>query len=118
MQSTISIIGSGTYGEVLYELAIALNYNVIAFYDDDFSKHGSKINGVPVIGAINMNQMPIANNSFIVAIGENNLRVKISNKILELGGKLPSLVHPTAQISPSAQLGMGCIVQANCHCLV
>lgn len=43
MSSDIYIIGAGTYGEVMYELASILNYNVIGFFDDDESKHGKKL---------------------------------------------------------------------------
>lgn len=99
MKQDISIIGSGTYGEVIYELASLLGYHVVAFYDDNKSKHGNYINSVPVIGDIDFNKIDFKNNNFVVAIGDNNTRVEISNAILAKGGKLPSLIHPSTIIS-------------------
>ncbi|NLU36893.1 MAG: acetyltransferase, partial [Clostridiales bacterium] len=45
MNKDIYIVGAGTYGEVMCELAEILEYNIKGFYDEDDSKLGSSIMG-------------------------------------------------------------------------
>ncbi|WP_127019354.1 acetyltransferase [Flagellimonas beolgyonensis] len=113
MKQKISIIGSGTYGEVIYELVTQLDYEVLGFYDDNKSKHGNYINSVPVLGNIDFNKIDVENNNFVVAIGDNAIRSHISKIIVEKGGFLPNLIHPSVIISESATLGQGCVLHAN-----
>ncbi len=54
-QQTCLIIGAGDTGEALLREILRMQvdrYRVIGFLDDDASKHGSYIHGVPVLGAI------------------------------------------------------------------
>lgn len=113
MKKEISIIGSGTYGEVIFELAVLLGYEVSAFYDDNKSKHGEVINSVPIFGAIDLHKIDIDGKNFVVAIGANDVRTKFSKQIIDRGGKLPTLIHPSAIVSSSAKIGKGCILHAN-----
>lgn len=112
MNKYIHILGAGTYGEVLMELAMINGFKVRAFYDDDDLKIGKKINDITVEGKINLSQIDCKNKSFIVAIGDNKLRSDLSEQIIRLGGELPNLIHPKAEISSSVKLGKGCIVHA------
>ena len=50
MCEEIIIIGAGTYGEVMYELAEDCGYTVIGFLDEDDNKIGSEVMGSKVIG--------------------------------------------------------------------
>jgi putative colanic acid biosynthesis UDP-glucose lipid carrier transferase len=52
----IALIGAGTLGQCVVETlnnAKMFGYNPIAFYDDDSSKIGTVISGIPVAGTIN-----------------------------------------------------------------
>lgn len=54
-QQTCLIVGAGDTGEALLREILRMQvdrYRVIGFLDDDTSKHGSYIHGVPVLGAI------------------------------------------------------------------
>lgn len=53
-----------------------------------------------------VNEYPIA----IVAVGNEDIRIKWTLKLLETGFIIPTLVHPTAFLSDSVQLGMGSII--------
>jgi acetyltransferase-like isoleucine patch superfamily enzyme len=46
----------------------------------------------------------------IAAFGDNRLRLAWTEKLLEAGYIVPTVVHPTAIISPSARMGEGCLV--------
>lgn len=112
--SEIYIIGAGTYGVVMKELAEILNYKVIGFLDDDLNKKGSFLDGVEVVGSFSeFNVNDIENVNFIVAIGNNYIRSNLMSKIIKLGGNLPTLIHPRATISPSSKIGKGVYVHAN-----
>ena len=108
----IYIIGAGTYGEAMYELAETCGYKVIGYLDEDDSKLGTDVMGVKVIGKFSeYDADKIKGNNFIVAIGNNKTRCAIMTKINDMGGSTPTLIHPTAKISPTAEIGIGCYIQ-------
>lgn len=45
----IGIYGAGLVGKVLAELLLNKDYNVVVFFDDDQSKIGTRIYGIPVV---------------------------------------------------------------------
>lgn len=116
MNKDIFIVGAGTYGEAMCELAEILGYEVKGFYDEDEKKQGLAIMDHFVLGKFSdLNDEKIAGNNYIVAIGNNSIRSKIMTKINNSGGHTPTLIHPTATISPSAEIGKGVYIQANAH---
>src|SRR5690625_3696109 len=113
MQRDIYIVGAGTYGEVMLEFAELLGYRVKAFYDDKY-KRPHTVMGIKVVDKFsNLNKHEIKGKKFIVAIGDNQVRYDLMNKINLSGGETPSLIHPSAIISSSAQIGKGVYIQAN-----
>ena len=49
MLKEVYIIGAGTYGEAMYELAEILGYRVKGFYDEDDKKIDTMVMGVRVL---------------------------------------------------------------------
>lgn len=112
----VYIIGAGTYGEAMYELALILGFKVKGFYDEDENKVNKLVMGTNVVGKFSdLSNEEIKNKQFIVAIGNNEIRYKIMLKINELESKTPTLIHPSAIISPSAEIGNGVYIQANAY---
>ena len=110
----IYIIGAGTYGEVMYELAEACGYKVKGYYDEDESKIGTLVMDVPVLGKFSkLDDATLSGENFIVAIGNNKIRYDIMTDINNHGGFTPTLIHPSAQISKSAKIGKGVYIQMN-----
>lgn len=106
------IIGAGTYGEVMFELAEACGYKICGVLDDDESKIGCKfMDTVKIDKLSDCEESFFENKDFVVAIGNNEVRFKIMKRILNLGGNTPTLIHPTASISPSATIGQGVYIQ-------
>src|SRR5690625_4049524 len=100
MIKDIYIIGAGTYGEAMYELALIKGYTIKGFYDEDLSKHENRVFGIKVLGRFSdLNPEEIKKKNFIVAIGDNSIRYNLMNKINKHGGNTPTLIHPTAEIS-------------------
>lgn len=108
----IYIIGAGTYGEAMFELAEACGYDVVGFYDEDDSKIGTDVMGVAVLDKFSiLKDSDIIGKNFIVAIGNNKIRHDIMENINIRGGLTPTLIHPTAQISKTAKIGKGVYIQ-------
>jgi sugar O-acyltransferase (sialic acid O-acetyltransferase NeuD family) len=116
MNTDIYIVGAGTYGEAMYELADILGYKILGFYDEDDDKQNKLVMNTKVIGKFsNLKEAEVTGKNFIVAIGNNKIRESIMSRINNLGGITPTLIHPNATISPSSEIGNGVYVQANAY---
>ena len=61
---------------------------------------------IATLGAMVVGEYPEA----VAAFGDNRLRLAWTRRLLDAGYRVPSVVHPTAIVSPSAVLGPGCLV--------
>lgn len=98
------IIGAGGHGKVIRELAESTGvYDAIDFIDD---------NSVTAIGRVDdLEKFRSKYQNALVSIGNNELRAKLYKKIVELGYEIPILIHSTAYISESCQIGRGTVVE-------
>lgn len=104
MRRTLAIIGAGGHGRVVADIARLNGYD-IHFFDDDKS---NKLSSGTVDEALEHRNM-----AFIVAIGDNETRMHITNRISDLGLQLATLIHPRACIASDAAIGPGTVVMAN-----
>jgi UDP-N-acetylbacillosamine N-acetyltransferase len=115
MKKTL-IIGARADGHakvVLEILKAGKQYDVVGFIDDDPSKLSSKIKGLNVIG--NTDELASFKKILdvecaIVAIGNNPLRRKLSEKIIASGLELINAIHPTVYFDPDVEIGKGCYI--------
>jgi len=108
------IIGAGSFAAEVEEMARLLSYDNIAFLDDKYngSKETAKCN--PVIGNISaLSSFKGRYQNAIVAMGNNENRMKFTKELLKFGYNIPILVHPTAFVSPDAELEAGCMVRTH-----
>ncbi|MBP2656561.1 MAG: hypothetical protein H6Q73_4130 [Firmicutes bacterium] len=108
------IVGAGSYGEAMLDLAQNCGYSVEGFYDDDEMKKGTTLFEKPVIGTTEdlfKSNDSLGGTCFAVAIGNNPTRRSILEKIRACGGQTPSLIHPSAEISVYAKIGEGVYIQ-------
>ncbi len=112
MDKNIYIIGAGTYGAAIGELAESCGFSIVGFFDDDLSKVGNLVLGKPVIGSLDCKRDIINGANYVVAIGNNAVRVRKSKEIIDGGGQMPSLIHPKAEISSYSTIGSACIIHA------
>jgi sugar O-acyltransferase (sialic acid O-acetyltransferase NeuD family) len=112
MKREIYIIGAGSYGEAMFELATHCGFEVVGFYDDDIKKINQCVMDVKVKGTIqNLLSHDLKGNNYAVAIGNNSLRTKIMDHIREKGGNTPTLIHESSEISKYAEVGIGVYIQ-------
>ncbi len=97
---SILIIGAGCYGRLVKEIAELNGYTKVDFIDD---------NKTVAIGNTNqIEEMQENYDGCIVAIGNPKVREKMSLRC----NNLVTLIHPSAVISKTAQIGSGCVIEA------
>lgn len=109
----IVIIGASGFGkEVLDILRHDPDNEVVGFIDKNEELFGSKINGVPVLGndALLAKLSSEGVSSAVVAIGDFRVRRKLFDLASGYGYKLINVIHTSACISQSAELGRGIII--------
>lgn len=112
MKKNLLIIGAGGHGRCIAELAaLTGEFSQVNFLDDAWQPElaaESKIVG-------RTEHLAKYKHSFshvFIGIGNNSVREKLHAQVLAQGMSLATLVHPTAFISPSAQIGRGTVVFA------
>lgn len=106
-QMNLIILGAGTHGRDVKELAESLHiFQKISFLDDNIK--GDNILGKCSDVEFFRQGYPCA----FVAIGDNEKRKYYGELLLQKHFLVPSLVSPNAVISPNAKIGAGTVVMA------
>lgn len=111
MKNKLLIIGASGHGKVVADIALKMNkWKSIAFLDDDQNIKTSI--GIRVIDTSSNMFKYIDEYEIIVGIGNNETRQKVY-EVLEIeGATIPVLIHPTAVIGESVEIGKGTVVMA------
>lgn len=99
---SIYIYGAGGHGLVVADIAVACGYDNIIFVDDGDNKH-LKFEDIKQDF-----RTPVA-----LGIGDNKIRKKLFDKVLNHNIKIISLIHPSTIVSSSVNIGMGTVVMPN-----
>lgn len=109
------IIGASGHGKVVANIAQDCGeWDVISFLDDDKEKIGRNLLNYNVINSIDKLSLYIEEYHFIIGIGNNNIRQKLTNQLKSLGAKFATLVHPTAVIGLDVLIEEGTVVMPLC----
>ncbi|MFZ7094089.1 acetyltransferase [Primorskyibacter sp. 2E233] len=112
MPGKLIILGAGGHGRVVSEAAMAsAAFDAIAFVDNTPGLVGQRVLGVPVVAAT-LDAELLDGAQLHVAIGDNATRKRVSEQFLQRGQAMATVRHPSAIISPSAQIGAGCAIMA------
>lgn len=91
------ILGAGKYGKEIEDVAEQTNqFTSIRFLDDKLEVKLSNFEGF--VGE---------DSEFYVAFGDNELRGKWCSAVKAAGGKLSTIIHPTAYVSPKTTIEPG-----------
>ena len=105
------IYGCGGHGKVVADIALARGMTVEGFLDDR-AIEGKRVFDFPILGGPAWLEMCRSEVSVALGIGENRARCRIYKLCERLGVTLATLIHPTATVAASAQLGAGVVVMA------
>lgn len=108
----LAVVGTGGHSKVIQDL-IRVNENnqIIALLDDkytDLTFKDAKYLG-PIDSAIELLHIH-SDLKFFIAIGNNEVRKSIVNRLTFHEDCYATLIHPTAWISPSVTIGVGTVV--------
>lgn len=108
MSEKVLIIGVGGLAKEIADLVTSLGHEVEAFYTEP----GATILH-PIEGAVLLHDLDAARSrSAVIAIGDTAARKRFCGQLAERF-ELPTLVHPSACVSPSARLGRGVLIMQN-----
>ena len=109
------IIGASGHGKVIADLAEQTHkYEEINFLDDNRLLHGSPFAKGKVIGDTQLARALIKEKEydFFIAIGNAEIREKITEELLGYGAEIPVLIHPFSSIADDVIIGAGTAVMA------
>lgn len=117
----IYILGVGGSTPVFMDLAISCGYQIAGVYHYNDDRTGEKEHGYEILGSFeDLFKTDISGKSFLLSQGDMKIRKDVTDKIVSLGGVVPTLIHPSAEISNFARIstdgvviGARCVVQAD-----
>jgi sugar O-acyltransferase (sialic acid O-acetyltransferase NeuD family) len=112
MSTPLAIIGAGGHARVVLSIARAAGFSPIGLVESRPSDATPvTLDGVPVLRSFDA--LPL-HTAVALGIGDNAARANLLALIRARhpSHELPTLIHPTAHVEPSASLGVGVVVAA------
>ena len=92
---------------MIQETALMLGYEKASFLDD-------AVKETDVIGkCCDYESFLREYDTAVAALGDNNMRLHWTEKLMEAGYQVPAIIHPSAVVSPSAVIGNGSFIMQN-----
>jgi sugar O-acyltransferase (sialic acid O-acetyltransferase NeuD family) len=111
----VIIVGASGFGRELHQYVqdtykSTQGVHIKGFLDDDPAKLDSSGKmGVKILGDTSTYAIG-ENDRFIVSLGDPRLRRAIAERLARRGARFISIVHPTANVAPTARVGHGCVI--------
>lgn len=111
----IFILGVGNNTPVYIDLVEACGYVVVGLFHYNEKRTGEQICGIPILNSSEslFQKESLETMQFAISVGDNRIRARISKRIREKGGHIPTLVHPSAVVSKYAEIAKGVVVHSN-----
>lgn len=109
--------GAGGHGKVVADVVRAAGGLVAGYVDGNPEKLGcvAEEGGARVVAtesalfeALRAGRLPAEADALALALGDNDARLRALEALAHVA--VPALIHPSAQVSPSAQIGRGTLV--------
>jgi UDP-perosamine 4-acetyltransferase len=99
-------LGVGHNTPVFLDLAMACGYTIAGLYHYNSERTGEIDHGYRILGSFDdlFSLGDLTGRSFLLTMGDNKVRTEVSDKIISLGGHVPSIIHPTAVVSQFAKI--------------
>lgn len=107
---SLVMVGASGHGKVCADIAGKGGYEEVFFLDDDVDR--TCCAGYPVVGIVDDFGRYLNRADFFVAVGNPNIRRKITERIKNAGGEIATLIHPNAVIASDIKIGEGTVVMA------
>lgn len=106
MKRKIYALGIGHNSPVFIDLALACDFEIAGLYHYNDTRTNEIDHGYRILGSFNdlFNSGQVVGNNFLLTMGDNKIRSSLCRQIMEVGGYVPTLIHPTATISKFAKI--------------
>ena len=110
------IIGAGSYGREIYNLALGCKgygseFTIKGYIDNLYSEVGFE-GYPPILGNVD-EYIPQQEDVFVCAIMDVDIKKKYVDSVLGKGGRFINLIHNTVSVWSNTRLGVGCIICNN-----
>lgn len=110
-RTPVVIVGSGAQGRVIQAIIETMtDVPLLGFVDDKPESWGQRINGLPVLGGID--ETPRLGASAILAVGRNDTRRRLAERVKALGVPLFTAIHASAAVARTARIAPGGMIAA------
>lgn len=103
------IIGARALGRKVCNYAREAGFDVVGFLDDKTDALDGFAGYPPIIGSVE-NWLVHADDRYVCAVGDSQMRAKYAAIIEQKGGEFVSVIHPSAYVGPNVKIGEGCVV--------
>ncbi|MEV6343186.1 acetyltransferase [Actinoplanes sp. NPDC051851] len=112
--SELVIVGAGGFARETAAAAVAADWTVRGFVDDDPALHGTLRSGLPILGPVDgVRDMPGV--AVVVCVGNPRnytARKAIVERLALPAGRYATVVHPTAAVGTGSSVGPGTVLLA------
>lgn len=114
--NNIYLLGVGHATPLFIELAEACGYHVAGLYHYNEERTGETDHGFPILGSFaDLLREDLTDKNYCLTMGDMAIKQAVSSDIIQRGGVVPTLIHPTAIISRFANVS-SCGVLVCSHC--
>ena len=106
------LVGGGGHCKSVIDVAESAGYTILGILDRP-EEVGKKVLGYEVIGTDNEMAKYVDKAEFVVTVGQVKspaLRIKLHSMVEQAGGKLATIISPSAHVSKYATVGEGSVV--------
>ena len=111
----VLLIGAGGFGAEIYQWITDLerlggqDVRVVGVLDDHARNISFGPKDLRVVGTVENSDVGNAH-GVAIAVGETRARADFARRVRNCGGRLFTVIHPTAYVAPSASIGEGAII--------
>ena len=115
---TIYALGVGHNTPVFIDIAESCGYEIIGLFHYNDTRNGENDHGFKILGSFEdlFSSEDLEGKNFLLTMGDMKIRAELMKRIISLGGNVPTLIHPKAEISRFATISpVGVYVSAFTH---
>ncbi len=111
----IYVLGIGHNSIVYIDMLEQIGYTIKGLYHYNSERTGEFYYGYQILGSFDdlYSIGDFSGMNFALSMGDNRIRMSVFENLISMGGNVPTLIHPKADVSKYAQLGEGVVIHSN-----
>lgn len=111
----IYVLGIGHNSIVYIDMLEQIGYTIKGLYHYNSERTGEFYYGYQILGSFDdlYSIGDFSGMNFALSMGDNRIRMSVFENLISMGGNIPTLIHPKADVSKYAQLGEGVVIHSN-----